>query len=200
MGITINIENYTRYGMIRKELSASESELLAGSETLIDSAQKSGRGIIEDSGTRCCDLNTGSTCNGKLKIVITDIPNELSWFCGECGSEGVIQNWRKSPVYLKSLRNREKKGKSLSTVLKLSGKNFSLLKDISSSKADLFIIFNSAAEENSDYTMHIAEFDILRILELVAERIRKNPEQKEELLELKGEIVGSFYSSKNAVK
>lgn len=195
MGIIINIENYTKDGMIRKDLSDSESELIRGSETLINSAQKAGRGVIENSSTRCTDFNPGSSCAGMLKIVIRDIPNELSWICPECGSEGVIRNWRKSPLYLKSLNSREKKARPLSTQLKLSKKNFELLKEISSSKVDLFIIFNSAVEGNSEYNMHIAEFDILRVLELVAEKISKNPEQKNDLLSLKREIVESFNSS-----
>ena len=198
MGIIINIENYTKGGIIRKDLSDSESELIRGSETLISSAQKSGRGVIENSSTRCSGFNPGSSCAGMLKIVIRDIPNELSWVCPECGIEGVIQNRRKSPLYLKSLNSREKKEKPLSTQLKLSKENFELLKKISSSKADLFIIFNSAVEGSSLYSMHIAEFDILRVLELVAEKIGKNPEQKNELLSLKREIVESFYTSKTS--
>lgn len=198
MGIIINIENYTKDGMIRKDLSDSESELIRGSETLISSAQKSGRGVIKNSSTRCSDFNPGSSCTGMLKIVIRDIPNELSWICPECGIEGLIQNWRKSPLYLKSLNSGEKKERLLSTQLKLSGKNFELLKKISSSKVDLFIIFNSAVKGNSVYNMHISEFDILRVLELVAEKISKNPEQKNELLSLKREIVESFYTSKSS--
>jgi hypothetical protein len=199
MGIIINIENYTKDGMIRKDLSDSESELISGSEILINSAQKSGRGVIENSSAKCSNFNPGSSCAGMLKIVIRDIPNELSWICPECGSEGVIRNWRKSPLYLKSLNSREKKAKPLSTQLKLSKKNFELLKKISSSKVDLFIIFNSAVEGNSVYNMHIAEFDILRVLELIAEKIRKNPEQKNSLLSLKREIVESFYTSKTSL-
>ena len=200
MGIVINIENYTKNGMIRKDLSDSDSELLAGSEILINSAQKSGRGIIGDSSIRCSDLTHGSNCEGTLQIIIRDIPNELSWKCPVCGSEGVIQNWRKSPLYIKSLRSREKREKPLSTILKLSKENFKLLKNIGSTKADLFIIFNSAVEVNSDYCMHIAEFDILRILELVAEKITKNPEIKDKLLSLKREIVESFYALKTNSK
>lgn len=199
MGIIINIENYTKDGMIRKDLSDSESELIRGSETLINSAQKSGRGVIENSSVKCSNFNPGSSCAGMLKIIIRDIPNELSWICPECGSEGVIRNWRKSPLYLKSLNSREKKARPLSTQLKLTKENFELLKKISSSKVDLFIIFNSAVEGNSVYNMHIAEFDILRVLELIAEKIRKNPEQKNSLLSLKREIVESFYTSKTSL-
>ena len=182
--------------MIRKDLSDSESQLIQGSETLINSAQKAGRGVVEKSSARCSDFNPGSSCSGLLNIVIKDIPNELSWTCPECGIDGVIKNWRKSPLYLKSLCSREKKERHLGTQLKLSKKNFELLRGISSSKVDLFIIFNSAVEGNSEYNMHIAEFDILRVLELVAEKIRKNPEQKNDLLSLKREIVDSFYTSK----
>lgn len=196
MGIIVNFDNYTKFGILKKDLSLSESQLLSGSEFLIKLALNSVRGSVEDSPAKCSDLNLENCCDGRLKIVITDVPNELTWTCSKCGAEGTIRNWRKSPVYLKSLRNREKKEKKLNTLLTLSKKNFDILKKIGSSKTDLFIILNSAGEFNSKYQMHIAEFDILRILELVAEKIRKNPEQKNELLELKAEIVESFYSSK----
>jgi len=196
MGIVINIDNYTSNGILKKGLSSSETALLSRTENLINSALKTGKGTTGDSPVRCCDLNTGSSCENTLKIIITDVPNELKWSCAECGSEGVIRNWRKSPVYLKSLRNRIKKEITLNTVLKLSKEKFYLLKNIGSTKGDLFIILNSAVEGDTEYTMHIAEFDILRILELIAEKIRKNPERKDELLGLKKEIMDSFYSSK----
>ncbi len=195
MGIIINIDHFTRFGNLKKELSTIETELLSGTEILINSALNLNRGITGNSTAKCCDLNRGNNCKSVLKIKITDIPNELRWLCPECGSEGVIQNWRKSPVYLQSLHGRVKKKKFLNTELTLSRESFLILNNLVSSKLDLSILLNAAEEVDSKIHMYIAEFDILRILEQIALNAVSQPERKNELLSLKNEIINSFYSA-----
>lgn len=195
MGIIINIDHFTRFGNLKKELSINESELITGSEKLINSALNYRRGITYISTARCSDLNKENGCTACLQIIITDVPNELTWSCPKCGNKGIIQNWRRSPVYIKSLQNGIKKKKALNTELVLSAENFLLLKTLGSSKLDLSILLNSAVYTGSTYSMHIAEFDILRVFELIGDNSVRNPEKKNELLSLKNEIIESFYSA-----
>jgi hypothetical protein len=191
MGSTINIECFTRFGTPKKDLSASEQILLKRSETLINLASDSSKGIIHGSGMKCSDF-TGIPCDGEITVLLTDIPNELRWSCSVCRAEGVIQNWRKSPAYINSVRQKLREKKQEATTLRLSPEGYSRMKKLAADKADLMDILSSAAEQDGLYIIPISEFDIMRLIEVIAIRIEMRDKDRPELSALRDEIITSF--------
>jgi len=196
MGSSINIESFTRFGTPKKDLSAAEENLLKRSETLINLSSESARGIIHGSGMKCSDF-TGIPCSGEITVLLTDIPNELRWSCDICGTEGVIQNWRKSPAYINSVKQKLREKKQEATTLCLSPEGYSRMKKLAADKADLMDILSSAAEQDGLYIIPISEFDIMRLIEVIAIRIEMRDKDRPELSALRDEIITSF--SKNSL-
>ncbi len=191
MGSTINIECFTRFGTPKKDLSASEQILLKRSETLINLTSDSTKGIIHGSGMKCSDF-TGIPCGGEITVLLTDIPNELRWSCSICGTEGVIQNWRKSPAYINSVKQKLREKKQEATTLRLSSEGYNRMKKLAAEKSDLINIFSTAEEKDGFYIIPISEFDIMRLIEVIAIRIEMRDKDRPELSALRDEIITSF--------
>ncbi len=192
MGSTVNIEFFTRFGTPKKDLTEGEQILFRRSEELINIASASTRGIIHGSGMKCCQYTGLSSCNGEISVLLTDIPNELRWSCDTCGADGVIQNWRKSPSYLNSVKKKLREKNNDRAVLRLSEKGYNRMKILAENREDLINILDSAAEENGEFIIPISEFDIMRLIEIVALRIEVRGNDRGELSALRDEIITSF--------
>jgi hypothetical protein len=191
MGSTINIESFTRFGTPKKDLSIADEILFKRSETLIILTSDSRKRIIHGSGMKCSDI-TGVPCRGEITVLLMDIPNELRWSCSVCGTEGVIKNWRKSPAYLNSVKQKLREKKQEATTLRLSPEGYSRMKKLAEGKTDLMEILSSASEKNGEYIIPISEFDIMRLIEVIAIRIELRDKDKPELSALRDEIITSF--------
>jgi hypothetical protein len=191
MGSTINIESFTRFGTPKRDLSIADEILFKRSEILINMASDSAKGIIHGSGMKCSDF-TGVPCSGEITVQLMDIPNELRWSCNVCGTEGVIKNWRKSPAYINSVRQKLREKKQEATTLRLSPEGYSRMKKLAADKADLMDILSSAAEQDGLYIIPISEFDIMRLIEVIAIRIEMRDKDRPELSALRDEIITSF--------
>lgn len=191
MGSTINIESFTRFGTPKKDLSIADEILFKRSEILINMASDSVKGIIHGSGMKCSDF-TGVTCTGEITVQLMDIPNELRWSCSVCGTEGVIKNWRKSPAYINSVKQKLREKKQEATTLRLSPEGYSRMKKLAAGKEDLMEILSSAAEQDGIFIIPISEFDIMRLIEVIAIRIELRDKDRPELSALRDEIITSF--------
>lgn len=192
MGSTINIESFTCFGTPKRDLSDNEKMLFRKTETLINLASDSTRGIIHGTGMKCCDYTGISSCSGEITVLLTDIPNILRWSCNKCGADGVIQNWRKSPAYINSVKQKLREKKQEATTLRLSPEGYRRMKNLAFDKADLMEILSSAAEQDGLYFIPISEFDIMRLIEVIAIRIEMRDKDRPELSALRDEIITSF--------
>ncbi len=192
MGSTVNIENFTHFGTPKRNLTEKEKNLLRKTEALINIASESAKGIIHGSGMKCSDFTGVPSCGGEITVLLTDIPNELHWSCNVCGSEGVIQNWRKSPAYMNSVKKKLREKKQESTKLRLSPESYNQIKILAENKADLLNILDSAEEEDGAYIIPISEFDIMRLIEIIAIRIEMKGLDRPALSALRDEIITSF--------
>lgn len=192
MGSTINIESFTRFGTPKRDLTDTEQILFQKSEALINLASGSTRGIIHGSGMKCSDFTGVPSCSGEITVLLTDIPNELRWSCNVCGSRGVIQNWRKSPAYINSVKKKLREKSLESTTLRLSGEGYARMKKLAENKSDLMSILSSAEERNGEYLIPISEFDIMRLIEIIALRIEMRGDDRPVLSALRDEIITSF--------
>jgi len=191
MGSTINIESFTRFGTPKKDLSSTDEVIFKRSEALINIASDSAKGIIHGSGMKCSDF-TGVPCGGEITVLLMDIPNELHWSCDVCGTEGVIKNWRKSPAYINSVKQKLREKKQEATTLRLSPEGYCRMKKLAAEKEDLMGILTSAAEQDGVYIIPITEFDIMRLIEVIAIRIELRDKDRPELSALRDEIITSF--------
>lgn len=192
MGSTINIERFTRFGTPKRDLTEKEQTLFRRTEALINLASDSARGIIHGSGMRCSDFTGIPSCSGEITVLLTDIPNELRWSCDVCGSEGVIQNWRKSPAYINSVKKKLMEKSREATKLRLSQEGYSRIKKLAEDKRDLMDILSSAEEKDGEYIIPISEFDIMRLIEIIALRIETRGGDRPALSALRDEIITSF--------
>ncbi|HOP62046.1 MAG TPA: hypothetical protein PK358_01225 [Spirochaetota bacterium] len=192
MGSTINIESFTSFGTLKNGLSENDMFLFRRSEALINLASSSVKGVIHGSGMKCSDFTGISTCSGEIKVLLTDIPNELRWSCDICGSEGVIKNWRKSPGYLNSVKRKIREKNLEPTILQLSPESYGHIKRLAEDKNDLSNLLDSAEEKDGGYNIHISEFDIMRLIEIIALRIEMRGKDRPALSTLRDEIISSF--------
>jgi len=51
-------------------------------------------GISTDSSPRCWRRPGRKPCKGLLDIFLDPVTEEISWYCSECGDEGVITGWQ----------------------------------------------------------------------------------------------------------
>lgn len=192
MGSTVNIEFFTRFGTPKKDLTEGEKILFRRSEELINIASGSTRGIIHGSGMKCRNFTGLSSCDGEISVLLTDIPNELRWSCDTCGADGVIQNWRKSPAYVTSVKQKLREKNNDRAVLRLSEKGYNRMKLLAENKGDLLNILASATAEDGEFVIPISEFDIMRLIEVIALRIEMRGNDRGELSALRDEIITSF--------
>jgi len=197
MGSIINIENFTRFGSARKNLSDAEEKIFMNSESLINKVSGATKGAFQYSDIPCSEFSGNSICSGNLKILITDIPNELRWACPLCGSDGVIKNWRKSPAYRHFRKERLIEKQQEPTTLKLSASNYEYLLTLASETEVLHNILLTGKKEENCYIIPISEFNILRLIEIIALKIEMRNGDRPALSALRDEIINSF--SRNTI-
>jgi len=192
MGSTINIENFTRFGSARKNLSENEEKEFKSSEKLINKVSGSLKGTLHSSDIPCSEFSANSTCGGTLNVLITDIPNELRWSCPVCGSGGVIKNWRKSPSYKNICRERIIKKQSEATTLRLPFACYDYLSELVSGMDEFQEILSAGEKGDEEYIIPISEFNLLRLIEIIALRIEMRYGDRASLTALRDEIMNSF--------
>ncbi len=182
MNIIHNMDQYLSRRGAKKNLSPSEKVLLERCEGIIFSALSLRRG--ESPVTVACNSMTGdATCTSHLHISITDVPNEIRWECTCCGTNGVIQNWRKSllssePAVIAKTNRRES-----ATMLTLPADFYTVLEESCTGNPELMMLLSMAERGEDTCSFHAAEFDRNRFLNTISGRAAACNDEKFMMLE-----------------
>lgn len=192
MNRVTDYDNFIKNGSLKRELSEDLRDELINIENLIKTSLNKTSGQLHNSGICCNDLNIGKNCAGTIFIKRTDIPHKLIWECSICTSAGEILNWRQSPSYKKYIKIKENSRTLPSFELTLSKFFYFEFKELCSTKLGFYIIISSAVEKNNCFYINIAEFDMLRILEFISEKISSNSPDKARFSKLRYALVDSY--------
>ncbi len=74
--------------------------------SIVEAATVRPAGLPAESAVRCRRRPRHRPCAGYLRVLRTDVPEEIAWTCPHCGDEGLITGWRRTHFDL-SMRRRQ---------------------------------------------------------------------------------------------
>ena len=195
MNTVTDFEIFIKNGSVKSNLSDDLLRSYIIIQKIIKSSLSKPTGLWADSDIKCRDLHIGKKCEGTINIKKIDIPHKIIWECTSCSISGEILNWRKSPLYREYTKSNGISGKKPIPNLILHRNDYNDLKMFCSGDIDFWIIINSAKEINNYFHINIAEFDILRILGYISEKIDSSSPDKVKLSDLRHALLDSYSPS-----
>ncbi|MGB4270142.1 MAG: hypothetical protein WBK20_13320 [Spirochaetota bacterium] len=177
MGIIIDIHDFLHYGNVKYDLPLADIMLFKRCQTAIHKTANLIKGEAIVTNIQCELFTANASCTGTVTVLITHVPNQINWKCPVCGSEGIIKNWKDSPLYMQFLKDSNQKNKQTKTIT-LSSEEFEKLVNLFGSLDECKDMIASAHKTGTSYTISVNTLTVFQILEKLIFKIElKTPER-----------------------
>ncbi|GAB4221295.1 MAG TPA: hypothetical protein PLV81_14140 [Spirochaetota bacterium] len=187
MGIVIDINDFLHYGNVKYNLAHADKMLFDRCQAAICATTNliKGEAIVTD--ISCKLFTDNPDCKGTVTVLITHVPNQIHWKCPACGSEGIIKNWKNSPLYIQFLKDSNQKSKQIKSIT-LSSEEFEKLVNLSDGLDECKAMIASAQKTGTSYTISVNTINVFQILEKLIFKIELKTPDRPFYIKLRDEL------------